>query len=216
VGALADLNTFSFHPAKHVTTLEGGAVTCASDELAARMRVFRNHGISTEARSRDGKGAWHYEQHELGHNLRISDVQCALGASQLLRLADNVERRRAIAARYHAAFAKLEGIAPLAQRTGVRHAFHLYLVRVQPDALRRSRDEVLWALRAEGIGATLHYPAVHLQPYYRGLGNAPGTCPNAERAADELITLPLYPSLSDADVDDVITAVTKVVRAARP
>jgi len=214
VGTLADLTTFSFHPVKHVTTCEGGMVVTGDAALADRMRSFRNHGITTDARQREREGAWFYEMVELGYNYRLSDVQCALGLSQLRKLPGWVARRRDIARRYDAAFREVPAVAPLEVRANALHAYHLYVVRLDLDRLRADRAEVFAALRAEGIGVNVHYIPVHLHPFYRRrFGTGPGLCPVAEAAYERLLSLPLFPAMTDADVADVIEAVAKVAEA---
>jgi perosamine synthetase len=211
VGSLAELSTFSFHPVKHVTTAEGGAVTTDDGELASRMRVFRNHGITTDHRQRERKGSWHYEMVELGYNYRLTDVQCALGISQLRRLPQWIERRQAIARRYDSVFAELPAIEPLRVRAGVAHAYHLYVIRLDLERLRVDRAQFFAALRAEGIGVNVHYIPVHLHPYYRErFGTKPGLCPVAEAAYERIITLPMFSTMDDRDVQDVVCAVRKV------
>lgn len=215
VGSLADASTFSFHPVKHLTTAEGGMVTTDDGLLARRLRRFRNHGITTDHRERAAQGSWFYEMVELGYNYRLSDLQCALGRSQLGRLGEWVERRRRIARRYDEALAGLPGIEPLAVRPWAAHAYHLYVVRLRDPRLRRRREHLFAALRAEGIGVNVHYVPVHLHPYYRErLGTGPGLCPNAEAAYEEILSLPMFPAMSDGDVEDVVEALGKVVAAA--
>ncbi len=212
VGSLARLTCFSFHPVKHVTTGEGGMVTTEETDLAAHMRVFRNHGITTDHHQRDIEGAFYYEMTELGFNYRLSDVQCALGLSQLERLPQFVARRQQIASRYDEAFAALPGVRALRVRPGVEHSYHLYVVQLELDALRADRGEMFRALRAENIGVNVHYVPVHLHPYYRqALGTRPGMCPVAEDAYERLLSLPMFPAMGDADVDAVIAAMTKVL-----
>jgi perosamine synthetase len=217
VGTLADLNAFSLHPVKHVTTGEGGVITTADPALAARMRTFRNHGITTDHRQRNEQSSWIYEIVELGYNYRLTDIQCALGLSQLSKLPARIERRQAIAREYDRAFAALAEVSPLAMRADVSHAYHLYVVRIDIAALSCDRATVFSALRREGIGVNVHYIPVHLHPFYRerfGLG--PGLFPVAEAAYEQLITLPMFPGMNATDVQDVIEAVTKVVTAFRP
>jgi perosamine synthetase len=210
-GSLAHLSTFSFHPVKHLTTAEGGMVTTDDPELARRARLFRNHGITTDHRQRAAAGAWRYEMVELGYNYRLSDIQCALGLSQLAKLDRWLARRREIARRYDRAFAELPEVVPLQVRPGVDPAYHLYVVRLR-GRLAGRRDAAFQAFRAEGIGVAVHYPLVHLHPYYRRhLGTAPGLCPVAEAAAQEIVSLPIFPAMTDADADDVIAACRKVV-----
>ena len=217
VGTLADLNVFSLHPVKHVTTGEGGAITTSDPALAARMRTFRNHGITSDHQQRSAQSSWIYEIVELGFNYRLTDIQCALGSSQLKKLPARIARRQAIAGEFDRAFATIPEVTPLARRPGVSHAYHLYVVRFEVAALGGDRAAIFNALRREGIGVNVHYIPVHLHPFYRqrfGLG--PGLCPVAEAAYEQLITLPMFPAMTAGDVQDVIEAVTKVVTAFRP
>jgi len=205
VGTLADLTCFSFHPVKHLTTGEGGMVLTGDAGLATAMRRFRNHGIATDYRQREAQGEWYYEMTALGWNYRITDFQCALGISQLRKLPAWLERRRALAARYDAAFAGSE-VRPLAVAPGVRHAYHLYVVRVP------QRESVFRALRRQGIGVNVHYVPVHLHPFYRErFGTGPGLCPVAEAAYGEILSLPMFPGLSDADAEHVMAATLRAV-----
>ena len=209
VGTLAELSTFSLHPVKHVTTGEGGMVTTESAELAARMRTFRNHGITTDHRQREQQGSWEYDMVELGYNYRLTDIQCALGTSQLERLPAWIARRRAIAARYDAAFCGDVPVRPLRVRPGAGHAYHLYVVRVRGD-----RAAAFLALRARGIGVNVHYRPVHLHTFYRReFGYGPGLCPVAEREYERILTLPLFPAMTDDDVEDVVDAVRQACDA---
>jgi perosamine synthetase len=214
VGSLACLSVFSFHPVKHITTGEGGMITTNDPELARRMRGFRNHGITSDQRQREQQRSWFYEMVDLGYNYRLSDLQSALGISQLRKLNVWVTRRQQIARRYDASFAKLPPVNPLAVRDNVSHAYHLYVIRLDTTKLRTTRSEVFFALRAVGIGVNVHYIPVHLHPFYRErFGTAPGSCPVAEAAYERLITLPIFPRMCEDDVEDVITAVSKVLKA---
>jgi len=214
VGSLADLSTFSLHPVKPITTGEGGVITTADSELARRMRLFRNHGISSDHRQREAEGSWFYEMVALGYNYRLSDIQCALGLSQLQKLPQWLARRQEIARCYDAAFADMPAITPLKQRENVEHAYHLYVIRLDLEQLKVNRAVVFKALRAEGIGVNVHYIPVHLHPFYRQrFGTGPGNCPIAEAAYEQVITLPLFPAMSNQDVDDVIAACHKVIAA---
>ena len=214
VGSLADLNVFSFHPVKHITTGEGGMITTDNSDFAEQMRIFRNHGITTDYRQREKQESWFYEMVDLGYNYRITDIQCALGLSQLQKLSSWVKRRQEIAQKYNAAFAEFPAVRSLGVRADVSHAYHLYVVRFDLSQLQATRAEIFTALRAEGIGVNVHYIPVHLHPFYRKqFGTGPGLCPVAEAAYEEIITLPLFPRMSDNDVEDVITAVRKVIRA---
>jgi perosamine synthetase len=214
VGSLAELNTFSFHPVKHLTTGEGGMITTDDVRLAQRMRVFRNHGITSDHRQRAEQGGFFYEMVDLGYNYRLTDLQCALGLSQLQKLPELVRRRQSIAAHYDAAFAELPAVAPLMVREDVSHAYHLYMVQFELEQLTADRATLFAALRAEGIGVNVHYIPVHLHPFYRErFKTGPGLCPVAEAAYERLITLPIFPDMTDSDADDVIEAVRKVVQA---
>lgn len=212
VGSLGLLNVFSFHPVKPITTAEGGAVVTNDGALAQRLRLFRNHGISTDHRQREQAGSWHYEMTELGYNYRLSDLQCALGISQLARLPGWVARRQEIAHRYSAAFAELPGVTRLAVRPDVRHAYHLYVIKLDPDVIERG--QAFKALRAEGIGVNVHYMPVHLHPFYqRRFGTRPGMCPVAEATYEQILSLPIFPRMADGDVERVLEAVRRVIHS---
>jgi perosamine synthetase len=206
VGGLADLTVFSFHPVKHLTTGEGGMVVTTHAELAARMRMFRNHGISSDHRQRDKLGTWYYEMTDLGYNYRLTDFQCALGLSQLQKLSCWLTRRWAIAGLYNARLAGRLDIQPLKRRGGVEHAYHLYVIRCGPTINRRVVYE---EMRAAGIGVNVHYIPVHLHPYYqRHWGTGVGLCRVAEKAYDEILSLPIHAGMTDLDVDRVLQALT--------
>lgn len=212
VGSLADLTVFSFHPVKQMTTGEGGMITASEDKLAIRARIFRNHGITTDHRQREKLGSYHYDMVELGFNYRLTDIQCALGMSQLAKLGGFVKRRQALAARYDRAISPMAGVRPLVTRAHASHAYHLYVVRLDLARLTCSRAQVHAALRAEGVHANVHYRPVHLHPYYRrALGTGPGLAPVAEAASEDILSLPLFPAMSESDVDDVVRALEKVL-----
>jgi perosamine synthetase len=211
VGAVADLTTFSFHPAKLITTGEGGMVTTRDDDLAARLRRFRNHGLETDFRERTARGTPYSSMVDLGYNYRLTDIQCALGLSQLAKLDVLVKRRTRIAERYVAALGPLEAVTMPAVLPHGRHAWHIFPILLEIERIGADRDTILAALRAEGIGATVHYVPAYWHPYYEGLGYRRGLCPRAEAAYERLVTLPLFPAMSDADVDDVVTALCKVL-----
>ncbi len=215
IGALTDLTTFSLHPVKHITTGEGGVITTNRAELAARLRLFRNHGITSDHRQREQTGSWFYEMVELGYNYRITDFQCALGLSQLKKLSEWLDRRRAIAARYMAAFAAMPEIELPVVLLDRAPAWHLYVIRLNLERLRASRAEVFAALRAENIGVNVHYIPVPWHPYYQSLGYRKGQWPVAEAAYARMISLPMWAGMTDRDVEDVIAAVQKVIEAYR-
>lgn len=205
VGTLADITVFSFHPVKHITTGEGGMAVTNDERLAARMRAFRGHGITTTASQREKSGAWFYEMTELGYNYRITDFQCALGSSQLKKLDAWIDKRNELAQAYEAALAEQDSIRPLKCREDVRHAYHLYVVRTL------ERDALFRHLRANGIGANVHYVPVHLHPYYRDVvGTREGLCPVAEAAYREILTLPLWPGMTEDNILTITRTITCV------
>jgi UDP-4-amino-4,6-dideoxy-N-acetyl-beta-L-altrosamine transaminase len=205
------VTVFSFHPVKIITSAEGGMALTNDDVLAERMRLLRTHGI-TRDRARFGINdppPWHYEQQELGFNYRMTDIHAALGLSQLPRAGEYVSARNSLAARYHAAFKGLPLQLPTVAKNNLS-AFHLYVVRLGSNAESMHRT-VFEQLRGRGIGVNLHYPPVHLQPYYRRLGFGPGYLPESEAYARTAITLPLYPMLDTDAQDRVIEAVREVL-----
>jgi UDP-4-amino-4,6-dideoxy-N-acetyl-beta-L-altrosamine transaminase len=210
------MTAFSFHPVKHVAMGEGGAVTTADGELAEKLRTFRNHGMTKtglelDDMARSPKGdvnPWYYEMQQLGYNYRVTDVQCALGLSQLKRLDWSVRRRNEIArlyARLIEEHFEAGTVAPLQTRPGVTHAYHLFVVKVDFERFGVSRAEVMTRLREVQIGTQVHYIPVPLQPYYRRLyGTKPGDFPNAEAYYERALSLPMYPDLSESDCIRVI------------
>jgi UDP-4-amino-4,6-dideoxy-N-acetyl-beta-L-altrosamine transaminase len=211
VGTLADMTVLSLHPAKLLTTGEGGAILTDRDDLAERLRRFRNHGIATE---RSARRDWTYEMLELGYNYRLSDIGAALGSSQLARFAEFLTRRRAIAASYLERLAGNDLLDLPEVRPEVEPAWHFMFVQLRLDRLRVDRAAVYHALRAEGIGVNVHYIPVHRHPYY--VERFPGmSMPVAEAAYERLLTIPLFPTMTDADVDDVVAALDKVTSVYR-
>jgi len=209
VGALADISAFSFHPVKHLTTAEGGMAVTDNESFADAMRRFRNHGIDSDHRQRAERGAFAYDMLELGYNYRLSDIQCALGLAQLSRLAAWVSRRQEIASAYGNAFASVPFVRPLMAKPDRAHAYHLYVVELDLEELGFDRAEALQRLRTAGIGVNVHYGPVHLMSYYRErFGYSRGLCPIAERMSERILTLPLYPGMSDSDQARVIEAVS--------
>ena len=211
VGALADLTTFSFHPVKHVTTGEGGVVTTASAEMDARLRRFRNHGLETGFAQRDERGDEYSPMVELGYNYRLTDVGCALGLAQIGKLEPFLKRRAVLAQRYRTELAGQPGLVLPGVAPDVRHAWHIFPVLLEVERLTADRRAILAALRAENIAAAVHYVPVYWHPYYQDLGYRRGLCPRAEWAFERLLTLPLFPAMTDEDADDVLAAVRKVL-----
>lgn len=209
VGTLADLTVFSFHPVKQITTGEGGMVVTDRDDLAAKIRRFRNHGIDTDHRQREQRGTWQYDMSALGYNYRISDIQCALGISQLLKLPGWLVRRREIAAIYDKALVAVHGVSPLSVRGAREHGYHLYVVRIgDHQRLKISQGEMFHSLREAGIGVNVHYKPVHLHAFYqKNFFTKRGDCPVAESAYEQILSLPLFPSMSNADVNRVVDSI---------
>ena len=209
VGTLSDMTTFSFHPVKHITTGEGGMILTDNPELYQRLKLFRTHGITREEELlTKNDGPWYYEQLDLGHNYRITDIQCALGVSQMDRLPEFLEKRKQIAKRYNEAFAANEQIQLPYQKEGCDNAWHLYVIRIKNG----KRKEIFEKLRAAGIGVNVHYIPVYQHPYYRTHGYAEVTCPNAEEYYKECISLPMYPDLKEEEQEYVIEKVLEYIR----
>jgi UDP-4-amino-4,6-dideoxy-N-acetyl-beta-L-altrosamine transaminase len=213
------ITVFSFHPVKIITTGEGGMAMTNDGALAHRMQMLRSHGITREpglfqyadATSAQGVAPWYYEQQMLGLNYRMTDIQAALGVSQLARIDVYIERRNALAQRYERALRDLPLQLPSVHGDN-RSAFHLYVVRLKADAiLRKSHRTVFDELRQRNVGVNLHYTPVHLQPYYRRLGFAPGQYPEAEAYGETAITLPLYPAMTDRQQDSVVAALKEII-----
>lgn len=205
VGGLADLTVLSFHPVKHIATGEGGMVLTDDLFLARRVRMFRSHGIESDFRTREKNGAWHYDMVDLGYNYRLTDIQAALGANQMTRLESFLLRRREIAAKYDAAFAG-STVEPLKLVPGRNHAYHLYVVKVS------ERERVFSEMREAGVGVNVHYIPVHYHPYYKqNLGTGPGMCPIAEECYEKLLSLPIFPGMSDDEVDFIVDTLLKAV-----
>jgi len=165
VGSFSDMTVFSFHPVKHIATGEGGMVTTNNKEFARRLRLFRNHGITTHPKERQINGQWYYEMVELGYNYRLSDINCALGLSQLNKIEENIRRRREIVKQYQKTLSRIVGISLPVERINAHSAWHLYPIRLDIDYFKEGRDAVFSALRAENIGVNVHY-VLPSQPYH--------------------------------------------------
>src|SRR5882672_9686721 len=207
VGSLADMTTLSFHPVKLITTGEGGAVLTDRDDLAERLRTMRHHGI----RYADPAHPWRYEIPEPGNNYRLTDFQSALGLSQLDKLDRFWERRDRLARRYRDRLGDSPFVELPALPKELRHGWHLFVVLLRLERLGADRDTIVEALRAENIGATVHYPLVYRHSLYRErFGYSAGLCPAAETVEARLVTLPLFPAMTEGDQDDVLHALDKV------
>jgi UDP-4-amino-4,6-dideoxy-N-acetyl-beta-L-altrosamine transaminase len=208
--AYSDMTIFSFHPVKAITTGEGGAILTNNKRLYQKLLLFRNHGITKDVRSfAKNKGAWYYEMRELGFNYRITDIQAALGISQLKKLDKFVDRRRAIAREYDRAFSGNPFFEVQKERQYARSAFHLYPIRLHKRFIS-DKKSVFHSLRDKDLGVQVHYIPVYLQPYYKKLGFRKGTCPNSEIYYNREISLPIYPALKADQIRRVIDTVFKV------
>lgn len=214
VGGLADMTTYSFHPVKQVTTGEGGAIVTTDKRLYEALISFRSHGITRDpAKLLQNRGPWYYEQQSLGYNYRMTDFQAALGTSQLKKLPQFLLKRRQIARQYTAAFNGLPGMITPWQSPNGESAWHLYILRLDTERLNVGRDVIFQELWDRGIGVNVHYIPVYWHPYYQQLGFKKGICPIAEAVFESMITLPLYPGLSETDVEDVIHNVQAVIKS---
>lgn len=208
IGTISDMTTFSFHPVKHVTTGEGGMIMTDSKELYEKLCMFRTHGITRDPlKLTSNEGAWYYQQQELGFNYRITDIQCALGISQMKKLDRFIARRRQLAEQYNEAFQNIDGIKIPEQAEGCNNSWHLYVIQV----LNKDRKEVFDELQARHIGVNVHYIPVYAQPYYREHGYSEIVCPNAEAAYARFISLPMYSQLTDEEQAYVIEQVKSLV-----
>jgi UDP-4-amino-4,6-dideoxy-N-acetyl-beta-L-altrosamine transaminase len=206
--ANSDITIFSFHPVKIITTGEGGMALTNSPYLAERLARLRSHGMirAPEALTKESDGPWYYEQQELGFNYRMTDLQAALGASQLNRLDSFLDARRAVAARYPTLLSGLPVTLPYSAPER-QSAWHLFPIQVSPE----KRRALFEAMRADQIGVQVHYFPVHLQPYYRKLGFNPGDFPNAEAYYRGAFSLPIYPTLSEAEQEKVAQSLKKAM-----
>ncbi|MGI0492186.1 UDP-4-amino-4,6-dideoxy-N-acetyl-beta-L-altrosamine transaminase [Alkalinema pantanalense CENA528] len=212
-GQFSEMTVFSFHPVKMITTGEGGMVLTNRVDLAERLRQLRSHGITQnpDRLLQDSPGAWYYEQQELGFNYRMTDLQAALGYSQLQRLEQFLDRRRDLAQRYNQQLQDLPITLPY-QHPDTHSSYHLYVIRLQLERLNKSHRQVFGALRDRGIGVQLHYIPVHTQPYYQQLGFQWGDFPQAEQYYREAISLPMHQGLTDAMQDQVIRILHEVLQ----
>lgn len=207
----SDITVFSFHPVKIITTAEGGVATTNNPKLAERMRQLRNHGITRDPELMTGpsQGPWYYQQLTLGWNYRMTDLQAALGVSQMVRLSEFVVRRNALAERYDRLLAGLRVFLPV-RMADARSSFHLYVIRLQDDLVPHHRA-IFEELRDNNIGVNLHYTPVHLQPYYRDLGFLLGDFPNSEDYYRRAISIPLYPGLTEVEQDHIVEVLSSAL-----
>ena len=214
IGSISDMTIFSFHPVKHITTGEGGMIITNNKEYYERLKLFRTHGITKDKdKLLNYNGPWYYEMQELGYNYRLTDFQCALGLSQLKKIDRIIQRRREIVKKYNYEFKDMPEIKiPQINPVDSNPAWHIYMIQLSLERLKVERREIFEALRAENIGVNVHYIPVHLQPYYqKRFGYHSGNFPKAENYYSRAITLPVFPKMSDKDIDDVVKAAKKVI-----
>ncbi len=214
VGSLADMTTFSFHPVKTITGGEGGAVTTNNEEYYRKLMLAHTHGITHDEELMEGahhEGPWYYEQISLGYNYRITDFQAALIVSQMKKLDMFAARRKEIVKRYNEAFGQIPEIIVQKEIPQSDTCRHIYIIRIDTDRLTCTRREFFDAMSAENVQCQIHYVPVYWFPYYQHLGYKKGLCPKAEEVYKGIMSIPLYPKMSDDDVEDVIHAVKKVV-----
>jgi UDP-4-amino-4,6-dideoxy-N-acetyl-beta-L-altrosamine transaminase len=212
-GRYSDITIFSFHPVKIITSGEGGMALTNDAQLAKRMRLLRTHGITSDVADmtpRPAQELWFYQQITLGFNYRMTDIHAALGLSQMQRLDAFVSKRQGLAKQYDDLLSDLPIVTPW-QHADNYSAFHLYIIRLKLDEIGQSQRHVFEALRSDDIGVNLHYIPVYRQPYYRDLGFEPGYCPEAERYYSQAISLPLFPALTLAEQNQVVTALRRAI-----
>ncbi|WP_407315692.1 UDP-4-amino-4,6-dideoxy-N-acetyl-beta-L-altrosamine transaminase [Pseudomonas sp. nanlin1] len=212
-GRYSDITVFSFHPVKIITTAEGGMALTNDADLAARMSLLRSHGITRDpqAMTHAADGPWYYQQVDLGFNYRMTELQAALGVSQMNRLDDYVARRHELAVRYDQLLADLPVKTPWQHADGYS-GWHLYVIRLQLDKIAPSHRQVFDSLREQGIGVNLHYIPVHTQPYYARLGFQPEAYPESQRFYAEAISLPLFHTMTEAQQDQVVVALARALK----
>jgi dTDP-4-amino-4,6-dideoxygalactose transaminase len=213
IGTIGDVTVFSFYPTKNMTTGEGGMITTDNDELAEKMRLLAMHGISKDAWKRyTSEGSWYYEVVYAGYKYNMTDIQAALGIHQLARLEQFLATRSKYVAMYNQAFGEMPEIQIPIVNANVRHAWHLYVIQLDLEQLTLNRAQFIEALHAQNIGTSVHFIPVHLHPYYRETwGYKRGDLPKAERIYDRIVSLPLFPKMTERDVEDVIAAVRKII-----
>jgi dTDP-4-amino-4,6-dideoxygalactose transaminase len=212
-GRFSDITVFSFHPVKIITTAEGGMAMTNCDELAHKMALLRSHGITRDPvhMTHEPDGPWYYQQIDLGYNYRMTELQAALGVSQMTRLDDYVARRHALARRYDTLLAELPITLPW-QHPDSYSGLHLYVVRLKLDQITKTHREVFEALREQGIGVNLHYIPVQTQPHYQCMGFKPADFPEAQSYYAQAISLPMYQTLTEEQQDQVVAVLKEVLR----
>ncbi|MGL4874551.1 MAG: UDP-4-amino-4,6-dideoxy-N-acetyl-beta-L-altrosamine transaminase [Clostridium sp.] len=213
IGRKAHMTEFSFHPVKPITTGEGGIVVTDDKKLYEKMIGFRTHGITRDKNVLINKneGTWYYEQQYLGYNYRMTDIQAALGTSQINKIDKFINKRRKIAKRYDEAFEGIEEISVIKESKFAKSGYHIYIIKLNLDKVSFTRKEMFNSLIKENIGVNVHYYPVYKQPYYKEIGYENIVCKNAEEVYEEIITLPIFPGMNEEDIEDVINGVKKVI-----
>ena len=211
----ADVVTQSYHPVKHITTGEGGAILTNNAEIDDKVRRLRNHGMTKDPNQLEkNDGPWYYEMYEVGYNYRITDFQCALGSSQFKRLGQFVKKRREIAKKYDELFSNIDNLKIPETHNSVDHVYHLYPLQIDFNKLSLNKTEFFEKMKQVGINLQVHYIPVHLQPFYkRNYGFKPGDYPIAEKFYDRVVSIPLYPSLNDAEVQKVVGDIKHFIKS---
>lgn len=216
IGALSDMTMFSFHPVKHITTGEGGIITTNNKTYYEKLIQFRSHGITRDSNLlAENHGPWYYDMQFLGYNYRMTDIQAALGCSQMDKLDSFVKRRKEIVAAYNVAFNDLFEVQTPYQYPETESSWHLYILKLDLEALTITRREIFEELKKLNIGVNVHYIPVHTLGHYQELGYKKGSLPKAEQLYEEIISLPLFPAMQDQDIQDVIDAVKSIVKRVR-
>jgi dTDP-4-amino-4,6-dideoxygalactose transaminase len=217
IGSIGDITCFSFYATKTITTGEGGMATTDNPDWADKMRMLSLHGISHDAWNRYGaEGSWYYEILSLGYKYNLTDIAASIGLEQLKKCRALAAARRRIAEAYDEGFADLAEIRLPVCRPGIQHAWHLYVIQLELERLTLDRRQFIQALREKNIGTSVHFTPLHLHPFYRrNFGYRPGDFANASSVYERIVSLPIYPNMTPADVDDVIAAVRSIVEAHR-
>lgn len=216
IGSISDMTMFSFHPVKHVTTGEGGIITTNSTEYYDKLLQFRSHGITRNRKLlKENHGPWYYEMQFLGYNYRMTDIQAALGTSQMKKLDAFVDKRKEIARAYNEAFDSIDAVITPKQLNISDSSWHLYILQFKLDQLSVTRKEIYEELQMRNIGVNVHYIPVHTLPYYQELGYQKGSMPKAEALYERIVSLPIFPAMNTQDIQDVIYAVKDVVEQVR-
>jgi perosamine synthetase len=217
IGALSEVTAFSFYATKTLTTGEGGMLTTGNDQIAERMRIMRLHGIEREAWKRySGDGSWFYQVLEAGFKYNMTDIAAAIGLVQLGKCDDLSTARHAVADRYTAAFSGIASLQVPDNHTDRKTSWHLYVLRIRPENLSIDRDRFITELKSRGIGTSVHFIPLHLHPFYqKQFGYKPGDFPQAEAEYARAFSLPIYPTMTDAEINAVVTAVSEVTHTFR-